>query len=650
MPKFVSPTILTGATSLTALSSNTLSFGGKSTEAVVLGYQALLNTTSPKVGVVAIGTGVLSTNNLNAAIVGDLIGIGTNALQAATTGASRSIAIGTGALGKAAANGNVAVGHNAGANSTNGDNVFVGYLAGQTMTTGNLNVVIGSSAALSAVGVGGATAIGGQAVSGQNGVAVGSQTSATASGAVANGCDSSGTGATTSTANDFMLGTANHNVKILGTLVVSKTLDATVGFRHGNSTLPSWQKGTGTPEGVVTAPIGSIFSRTDGTTNTALYRKESGVGNTGWIAVSNAGAGAVSSVDGRTGAVVLSDLYLDVAGDTMTGNLNFNQKEAQNLVTHKLAAAPSSPVEGQRYYDTVAKVEKIYTGGSWITLADIVYVNTAAPTDPTNTGDLWFDTDEPATLMLPLGVSDGGTGGTSPTMARTNLAVPYIGNSTTVTGPPTSGAYVRGDQWLDSAATLWFCTTAGSPGGWTLVPGGGNSTTTAGAPTSGTWVRGDQWIDVNNVLWLCTTAGTPGTWTSTNRGEELAYNQTTANMNITATSAATANQIVAGTARTYDGNPIWCTLNAPSVFVPASSFVVLTLMDGATEICWLGSAQAPAGGLYFTAAPARKLTPSVGTHTYSASAWISGTGTGILQAGTGAPGSYGPAFLKVTRA
>lgn len=44
--------------------------------------------------------------------------------------------------------------------------------------------------------------------------------------------------------------------------------------------------GSGTPEGVVTAPIGSIFHRTDGGTGTSVYRKESGAGNTGWVAVS----------------------------------------------------------------------------------------------------------------------------------------------------------------------------------------------------------------------------------------------------------------------------------------------------------------------------------------------------------------------------
>lgn len=41
--------------------------------------------------------------------------------------------------------------------------------------------------------------------------------------------------------------------------------------------------GTGTPEGAVTAGVGSIFLRTDGGASTTLYVKESGVGNTGWI-------------------------------------------------------------------------------------------------------------------------------------------------------------------------------------------------------------------------------------------------------------------------------------------------------------------------------------------------------------------------------
>jgi parallel beta-helix repeat protein len=42
--------------------------------------------------------------------------------------------------------------------------------------------------------------------------------------------------------------------------------------------------GTGTPEGVVTASIGSSFFRTDGGVGTTHYKKTSGTGNTGWTA------------------------------------------------------------------------------------------------------------------------------------------------------------------------------------------------------------------------------------------------------------------------------------------------------------------------------------------------------------------------------
>ena len=41
--------------------------------------------------------------------------------------------------------------------------------------------------------------------------------------------------------------------------------------------------GTGSPESAVTAPVGSIFLRTDGGAGTTFYVKESGSGNTGWV-------------------------------------------------------------------------------------------------------------------------------------------------------------------------------------------------------------------------------------------------------------------------------------------------------------------------------------------------------------------------------
>lgn len=68
-------------------------------------------------------------------------------------------------------------------------------------------------------------------------------------------------------------------------------------FYLGSTTGPFLSTGTGTPESVVTAPVGSMYLRDDGGTNTTIYRKEVGSGNTGWVAVSNAGGGGGPDID-----------------------------------------------------------------------------------------------------------------------------------------------------------------------------------------------------------------------------------------------------------------------------------------------------------------------------------------------------------------
>lgn len=45
-----------------------------------------------------------------------------------------------------------------------------------------------------------------------------------------------------------------------------------------------WTTGSGSPEGAVTASVGSLYSRINGGAGTTLYVKESGAGNTGWVA------------------------------------------------------------------------------------------------------------------------------------------------------------------------------------------------------------------------------------------------------------------------------------------------------------------------------------------------------------------------------
>jgi hypothetical protein len=53
-------------------------------------------------------------------------------------------------------------------------------------------------------------------------------------------------------------------------------------FTEGS--IPAIISCTGTPEGAVTAPVGSLALRDDGGASTTLYVKQSGTGNTGWVA------------------------------------------------------------------------------------------------------------------------------------------------------------------------------------------------------------------------------------------------------------------------------------------------------------------------------------------------------------------------------
>ncbi|AWN04223.1 hypothetical protein FDJ57_gp22 [Gordonia phage Sour] len=71
--------------------------------------------------------------------------------------------------------------------------------------------------------------------------------------------------------------TASPNVSTKNFLVVRG------GVQLGASG-PVWRTGTGSPEGVLTAPVGSLYTRTDGGASTTLYVKESGAGNAGWVA------------------------------------------------------------------------------------------------------------------------------------------------------------------------------------------------------------------------------------------------------------------------------------------------------------------------------------------------------------------------------
>lgn len=76
-------------------------------------------------------------------------------------------------------------------------------------------------------------------------------------------------------------GFTNH-LTTSGAVTFARSINP-AGFAMNKANL-IWLTGTGTPEAVVTADVGSLFTRTNGGAGTTLYVKETGTGNTGWVA------------------------------------------------------------------------------------------------------------------------------------------------------------------------------------------------------------------------------------------------------------------------------------------------------------------------------------------------------------------------------
>ena len=79
--------------------------------------------------------------------------------------------------------------------------------------------------------------------------------------------------------NAFRVRRSDNQMLVFGQLVV----DTGNNFAFGNG--PQFHSGSGDPNGVVSAPTGSVYMNSAGGTNTTFWVKRTGAGNTGWAGI-----------------------------------------------------------------------------------------------------------------------------------------------------------------------------------------------------------------------------------------------------------------------------------------------------------------------------------------------------------------------------
>ena len=170
---------------------------------------------------------------------------------------------------------------------------------------------------------------------------------------------------------------------------------ATAGLELGSSG-PRVMSGTGSPEGVVTAPVGSLWVRTDGGADTVAYWKTSGSGNTGWTAVdtgtgdvvgpASATDNALARFDGTTGKLVQnSGITVDDSGNvTSVGTVSATGLAGSLLSsatpqTSGIAAAGTATVPARQDHVHPPELVPVVAVGERVSLTSYVGVTGAPP-------------------------------------------------------------------------------------------------------------------------------------------------------------------------------------------------------------------------------------------------------------------------------
>lgn len=218
------------------------------------------------------------------------------------------------------------------------------------------------------------------------------------------------------------------------------TITATTSIVNGTCKLLT---GAGTPEGAQTAPVCSRYLRTDGSTGTTLYIKESGSGNTGWVAVSPSSVtwatpGTIGSGTPNTGAFTTLSATGQITSTLTTGTAPFAITS-----TTKSTNLNADFLDGFDWNAPGAIGGTTPAAGSFTTLAASTSVAVGTPTIKSGAGSpegvvtatvgsLFFRTDGSAgTVLYSKEAGSGNAGWVAVSPGTVNWASPGLIGSTT---------------------------------------------------------------------------------------------------------------------------------------------------------------------------------------------------------------------------
>lgn len=256
-------------------------------------------------------------------------------------------------------------------------------------------------------------------------------------------------------------------------------------------------KGYGSPESVVTAGVSSLYMRLDGAAGTTTYQKQSGTGNTGWVAVPG-GTGSYSlTVEEQDGAPSVSSVNkIKFPNGTVTDNTG---GVVSVTVGTGDVVGPASATDDAivRYDGTTGKLIQ----DSGIKLTDGKLIDIPLTTAGSAGGILFestsaFGSANPA-LMQHKGSADariniyhnlnvqdqvvfGESGTTNPAMLLGNTTAGYYGIAGQYSATPASLRMITGHIW--EFTKYLFCTA--------MSVGATNVAGLNAAPTNGMLIEG----------------------------------------------------------------------------------------------------------------------------------------------------------------